>query len=46
MLFNSYVFLFLFLPLVLTIYFALNKIKKYNLSKAAVIVFFLYFTVT
>ena len=39
MLFNSYVFLFLFLPLVLTIYFALNKIKKYNLSKAAVIVF-------
>ena len=39
MLFNSYVFLFLFLPVVLTTYFSLNKIKKYDLAKVTLILF-------
>ena len=33
MLFNSYIFVFLFLPLSIIGYFILNKIKRYNLSE-------------
>lgn len=47
MLFNSYIFIFLFLPLTLLIYFFANHLKKYNLAQAfllcASIVFYGYF---
>lgn len=33
MLFNSYIFIFLFLPITILGYFGLNKIKKPNLAK-------------
>lgn len=33
MLFNSYLFLFLFLPVTLLVYYCLNKLKKYTLAQ-------------
>lgn len=33
MLFNSYVFIFLFFPIVIAVYFLLNHLKKYNIAK-------------
>ena len=32
MLFNSYIFIFIFLPVVWTVYYGLNKLKKYRLA--------------
>ncbi|MEG0425863.1 MAG: MBOAT family O-acyltransferase [Cetobacterium sp.] len=43
MLFNSYIFLFLFLPLTLTGYFATNKYLSFNLSKLFLVFMSLYF---
>ena len=39
MLFNSYIFIFLFFPAVLITYFGLNRIRQYELSKIALILF-------
>lgn len=43
MLFNSYIFLFLFLPLALLGYFALNKRKRYELAKLYLVLMSLWF---
>ncbi|WP_300344989.1 MBOAT family O-acyltransferase [Fusobacterium sp.] len=43
MLFNSYEFIFLFLPITLIIYFLLNKYEKYNLAKGWLVLASLYF---
>lgn len=43
MLFNSYEFIFLFLPIVVSSYFHLNSIKKYEISKCMLICASLYF---
>lgn len=43
MLFNSYIFLFLFLPLTLIIWFLLNKIEKYKLAEGFLIGMSLWF---
>lgn len=43
MLFNSYEFIFLFLPITLIVYFLLNKFKKYELAKGWLVVASLYF---
>ena len=43
MLFNSYEFIFLFLPITLVIYFLLNKFNKNMLSKAWLVIASLYF---
>lgn len=43
MLFNSYEFIFLFLPITLVIYFLLNKYNKNMLSKAWLVIASLYF---
>ena len=49
MLFNSYIFMLLFLPVTLLGYYSLNRIKKYNLSKAFLIImsliFYAYFNI-
>lgn len=37
MVFNSYIFIFVLLPIALISYFGLNRIKKYTLAKVAVI---------
>lgn len=43
MLFNSYIFIFLFFPLVLSGWYFLNYIKKYELSKVFLIIMSLWF---
>ena len=43
MLFNSYEFIFLFLPITLVIYFLLNKFNKNMLAKAWLVIASLYF---
>jgi alginate O-acetyltransferase complex protein AlgI len=43
MLFNSYVFMFVFLPLVLLSYFLLSKFKMVSLAKVVMIFASLYF---
>lgn len=47
MLFNSYIFMLLFLPVTLTGYYSFNKLKMYNISKAFLIlmslIFYAYF---
>lgn len=43
MLFNSYEFIFLFLPITLIIYFLLNKYEKFNLAKDWLVLASLYF---
>ena len=43
LLFNSYVFILLFLPLCLTGYFGLNHFKKYNLAQAFLLIMSLWF---
>lgn len=43
MLFNSYEFIFLFLPITLIIYFWLNKYNKNRLAKAWLVIASLYF---
>lgn len=43
MLFNSYVFILLFFPLVLGGYFLLNRFKKYNIAKILLLIASLYF---
>ena len=43
MLFNSYEFIFLFLPITLIIYFLLNKYEKYTLAKGWLVLASLYF---
>ncbi len=43
MLFNSYTFIFVFLPITLLLYFGLNKIKKYKLAKLTLVIASLYF---
>jgi len=37
MLFNSYIFIFLFFPFALVIYFLLNRLQKYNLAKLSLV---------
>lgn len=43
MLFNSYIFIFVFLPIMLISYFGLNKLKKYKLAKLVLVIGSLYF---
>ncbi|MCR5249766.1 MAG: MBOAT family protein [Lachnospiraceae bacterium] len=43
MYFNSYIFIFLFIPLVLSVYFLLNRHHKYRLSQAWVVGMSLWF---
>lgn len=43
MLFNSFVFIFAFLPITFLVYFGLNKMHQYTLAKAALVVASLYF---
>lgn len=43
MLFNSYIFVFLFLPCALLGYFLLNNVKKYELAKCFLIGMSLWF---
>lgn len=43
MLFNSYIFIFVFLPITLLLYFGLNKFKKYKLAKLVLVIASLYF---
>ena len=43
MLFNSYYFILMFLPVVFILYFTLNKLKKYNLAQISIIVASLFF---
>ena len=43
MLFNSYEFIFLFLPITLILYFWLNKYNKNKLAKAWLVIASLYF---
>lgn len=50
MLFNSYIFIFWFLPITLFLYFGLNKLGKYTLAKLTLVIaslyFYAYFNVT
>lgn len=43
MLFNSYIFVFLFLPCSLLLFYFLNRIEKYELAKATLIIMSLWF---
>ena len=43
MLFNSYIFIFVFLPITLLLYFGFNKIKKYEIAKLVLVIASLYF---
>lgn len=43
MLFNSYIFIFVFLPLVLFVWFGLNRLGKYGLAQAALLGMSLWF---
>lgn len=43
MLFNSYIFIFLFFPLVMILYFTLNHFQKYNAALAVIITMSLWF---
>ena len=43
MLFNSYLFIFIFLPIVLIVWFSLNKIKQYKLAEVFLIGMSLWF---
>ncbi len=43
MLFNSYEFIFLFLPITLILYFSLNNFGKYKLAKGWLVIASLYF---
>ena len=43
MLFNSYEFIFLFLPITLIVYFTLNRFRKYKLAKGWLVIASLYF---
>ena len=43
MLFNSFVFIFAFLPITFLVYFGLNKMRQFTLAKAALVVASLYF---
>ena len=43
MLFNSYEFIFLFLPITLIVYFTLNRFGKYKLAKGWLVIASLYF---
>ena len=43
MLFNSFVFIFAFLPITFLVYFGLNKLRQYTLANAALVVASLYF---
>ena len=43
MLFNSYEFIFLFLPITLIVYFNLNRFEKYTLAKVRLVLASLYF---
>ncbi len=43
MLFNSFVFIFAFLPITFLVYFGLSKMRQYTLAKAALVVASLYF---
>lgn len=43
MLFNSFVFIFLFLPLTFIAYFGLNRLKYYKLAKGGLVIASLYF---
>lgn len=43
MLFNSFVFIFAFLPLCLMLYFGLNKLGYYQVAKGVLVTFSLYF---
>lgn len=43
MLFNSFIFIFAFLPITFLVYFGLNKMRQYTLAKAALVVASLYF---
>ena len=43
MLFNSYIFILVFLPITLILYFGFNKIKKYEIAKLVLVVASLYF---
>lgn len=43
MLFNSYEFIFLFLPITLILYFSLNNFRKYKLAKGWLVIASLYF---
>lgn len=43
MLFNSFVFIFAFLPITFFVYFGLNRIRQYTLAKVALVVASLYF---
>lgn len=43
MLFNSFVFIFAFLPITFLVYFGLNKMQQYTLAKAVLVVASLYF---
>ena len=43
MLFNSFVFIFTFLPITFLVYFGLNKLHQYTLAKVALVVASLYF---
>lgn len=43
MLFNSFEFIFLYLPIVLSLYFAFNKFEKYELAKGILVIASLYF---
>ncbi len=43
MLFNSYIFIFVLLPITLSLYFGFNKFKKYEIAKFVLVVASLYF---
>lgn len=43
MLFNSFVFIFLFLPITFLMYFGLNKLKQYTIAKIVLVIASLYF---
>lgn len=43
MLFNSYIFILVFLPITLLLYFGLNKLKKYEIAKLILVIASLYF---
>lgn len=43
MLFNSFVFIFAFLPITFLLYFGLNRLRRYSLAKAVLVVASLYF---
>ena len=43
MLFNSFVFIFAFLPIIFLVYFGLNRMRYYTAAKVALVVASLYF---